>query len=82
MICSLIIKVIHLYRRAISPFLPPRCRFDPTCSRYAIHALEHHGFRKGSWLILKRLFRCHPFGGWGFDPVPDHRVRTDQPKHN
>lgn len=74
MISSFIVKLILFYRWVISPFLAPRCRFEPTCSRYAIHALEHYGLAKGLQLIGKRLLRCHPFtklgGDWGFDPVP------------
>jgi putative membrane protein insertion efficiency factor len=70
MIKRFLVLALHGYRRLISPFLPPRCRFDPTCSRYAIHAIEHHGLRRGGWMALKRLFRCHPLGGWGYDPVP------------
>jgi putative membrane protein insertion efficiency factor len=70
MITRLVVFLIHAYRRLVSPFLPPRCRFDPTCSRYAIHAIEHHGLQRGGWMALKRLFRCHPFGTeWGYDPV-------------
>jgi len=73
-IARLVVLSLHGYRRLISPFLPPRCRFDPTCSRYAIHAIEHHGLRKGTWMALKRLFRCHPLAkDWGYDPVP-HKV--------
>ena len=62
------------YRFLISPFLPPACRFHPSCSRYALEALRVHGPFKGSWLALRRLARCHPFtvlgGGSGCDPVP------------
>lgn len=72
-ITRLVILSLHGYRRLVSPFLPPRCRFDPTCSRYAIHAIEHHGLRRGGGMAIKRLFRCHPLGGeWGYDPVPGH----------
>ncbi len=62
------------YRRAISPFLPPACRFEPSCSAYALEALKMHGPVAGLWLTLKRLARCHPVtwlgGSSGFDPVP------------
>ena len=54
----------------ISPFTPPSCRFTPTCSQYALEALRKHGLLKGSWLTLRRLSRCHPWGGSGYDPVP------------
>lgn len=65
---------IHLYRYCLSPLLPRSCRFQPTCSAYALEALARHGVLKGTWLILRRLSRCHPItwlgGGSGFDPVP------------
>ena len=58
------------YRRFISPALPAACRFTPTCSAYAEEALKRYGAARGSWLALRRLLRCHPFGGHGYDPVP------------
>lgn len=61
---------IHFYRRCISPMLGPSCRFSPTCSAYALEALQKHGPLKGLWLTIKRLSRCHPWGGSGYDPVP------------
>ena len=65
---------IRIYRLALSPFLPRSCRFHPSCSVYALEALETHGPVKGLWLALKRLSRCHPIaflgGSSGFDPVP------------
>jgi uncharacterized protein len=66
----LLMTVIRFYRRAISPFTPPACRFTPTCSAYAEEAIRVHGAGKGSWLAVRRLARCHPFGSSGFDPVP------------
>ncbi len=81
MITRLVVLSLHGYRRLISPFLPPRCRFDPTCSRYAIHAIGHHGLRRGGWMAIKRLFRCHPLGtDWGFDPVPHEAPGNRQTK--
>ncbi len=65
-----IIGLIVLYRRVISPFIPARCRFLPTCSAYGIEALKVHGFLTGSKLLLKRMGRCHPWGDSGHDPVP------------
>lgn len=69
-----LIAPIRFYRRFISPLLPPACRYEPTCSRYAIQAIEIHGPVKGFWLALKRILRCHPIhwlgGSEGFDPVP------------
>ena len=61
------------YRRIISPWLGPRCRFYPSCSAYAIEALQTHGTLHGMWLTLKRLGRCHPFHAGGVDPVPPAR---------
>lgn len=72
MIKRIVVLTIYGYRRLVSPLLPPRCRFDPTCSRYAIHAIEHHGLRRGGLMAIKRIFRCHPLGDWGYDPVPDN----------
>lgn len=64
---------IRLYQRCISPFLPPTCRFRPTCSQYALEALLAHGLLRGSWLALRRIARCHPFAAGGWDPVPPPR---------
>lgn len=61
---------VMFYRMSISPLLPPSCRFTPTCSEYAIEALRRHGPFKGLWLTAKRISRCHPWGGSGYDPVP------------
>ena len=64
------IGLIRLYQWIISPMLGPKCRFTPTCSTYALQAIEKYGPFKGLWLALKRISRCHPFGGSGYDPVP------------
>ncbi|WP_207511477.1 membrane protein insertion efficiency factor YidD [Longitalea luteola] len=64
------IALIKLYQWIISPILGPKCRFTPTCSQYAVIALKKHGVFKGLWLTVKRLCRCHPWGGHGYDPVP------------
>ena len=66
----LLLLPIHFYRHCISPFTPPSCRFTPTCSAYAIEALRKHGPLKGLYLTFRRLLRCHPWGGSGYDPVP------------
>lgn len=63
--------LIYFYRYTISPWIRPRCRFLPTCSEYALDALKHYGPYKGILLAIKRLCRCHPWGGHGFDPVKD-----------
>lgn len=64
------ILLVRFYQICISPLKPPSCRFTPTCSQYAIEALKKYGPLKGSYLAVKRLLRCHPFGGSGYDPVP------------
>jgi putative membrane protein insertion efficiency factor len=61
--------LIRLYQVAASPF-PSPCRFSPSCSAYALDALDRHGALRGGWLALRRIARCHPFGGSGYDPVP------------
>lgn len=66
-----LLTVIRFYRRSISPALPASCRFVPTCSAYAEEAVQRYGAGRGGWLALRRILRCHPFGGSGYDPVPD-----------
>lgn len=61
---------VRVYRKYISPLKPPTCRFYPTCSAYALEAIERHGALKGSWLAAKRIAKCHPFHPGGIDPVP------------
>ena len=68
---------VWIYRKVISPMKPPTCRFDPTCSSYALEALKVHGALLGSWLTAKRLCRCHPFCEPGHDPVPPRRGSGD-----
>lgn len=65
-----LIFLIKFYRKYISPLKPPCCRFYPTCSEYAIEALEKYGALKGSYMSIKRILRCHPFNPGGYDPVP------------
>jgi len=66
----LLAAVIRGYQAAISPLLPPSCRFHPSCSQYALEAVTRHGALRGSWLAARRLARCHPFHPGGYDPVP------------
>ena len=66
---------VHAYRLFLSPWMGHGCRYQPTCSAYALEALERHGAVCGSWLALTRILRCHPWGGHGFDPVPPARGR-------
>jgi putative membrane protein insertion efficiency factor len=65
-----LLTVLGFYRAAISPVLAPACRYSPSCSAYAVEAVELYGARRGSWLALRRLLRCHPFHAGGHDPVP------------
>lgn len=65
-----LIGLIKIYQYSVSPLLGPACRFEPSCSAYGIEALKRHGFWKGSLLTIKRIARCHPWGGSGHDPVP------------
>lgn len=69
---------IRVYRKYISPIKPATCRFYPTCSAYALEAIEIHGPLKGSWLAAKRIARCHPFNLGGLDPVPPLQDREDK----
>lgn len=64
------LALIRFYQVAISPLKPPSCRFTPTCSQYAIEAIKKHGPFKGLYLAIRRILRCHPWGGSGYDPVP------------
>lgn len=75
---TLISLPIHFYRHAISPLFPASCRYTPTCSRYALEALRIHGPVKGLWLAMKRIGRCNPWGGFGYDPVPPRGKITDK----
>lgn len=68
-----LVGAIRLYQTLLSPLFRGACRFEPSCSRYGIKAITTHGSLRGTWLTLRRLARCHPFGGSGFDPVPPAR---------
>ncbi len=67
---AILILPIRFYQKCISPLTPPSCRFVPTCSQYAIEAIKKYGPIKGAFLAIKRILRCHPWGGSGYDPVP------------
>ena len=68
---AVLIALIRAYQWAISPWLGPRCRFDPTCSAYAVEAIQRFGPLRGGWLAARRILRCHPWGTPGYDPVPE-----------
>jgi putative membrane protein insertion efficiency factor len=76
---ALAIGLIRLYQWCLAPLLPRSCRFAPSCSEYAAEAVARHGVLIGCWLALRRLLRCHPWGGYGYDPVPDAIGRS--PRH-
>ena len=68
--------LVRGYQLLVSPVLPGSCRYTPSCSAYAAEAIARHGAARGGWLALRRIVRCHPFGGWGYDPVPDPRTHA------
>ena len=70
LLSAILLLPIRFYKACISPMLPPSCRYVPTCSQYAIDAIQIHGPLKGLWLTVKRILSCHPWGGSGYDPVP------------
>jgi len=75
LVSRVLIGALRLYKKFISPLLPPRCRFAPTCSEYAMEAIETHGALLGSYYAVRRLLKCHPFHPGGYDPVPPPRPR-------
>lgn len=70
---AVVLRALVRVYRAVRAGKLPCCRYEPTCSAYALEALEHHGATRGSWLCLRRVARCNPWGGFGFDPVPESR---------
>ena len=66
----LLLALIGFYQRRISPLLGPHCRYTPTCSQYAVEAIERYGAARGGWMAFRRILRCHPFHPGGYDPVP------------
>ena len=78
----LLILLVKMYRFLLSPFIGQHCRFHPTCSVYAIEALERYGAIKGSWLALRRLLRCHPWHPGGYDPLPNKPIKQPTSRDN
>jgi hypothetical protein len=78
-VANVLIGLVRLYQWGISPWLGPRCRFEPTCSSYAIAAIRRFGPARGGLLALRRLSRCHPWGASGYDPVPEDLARDKEP---
>ena len=78
---TLLIRLIKIYKKTLSLFIGNSCRFYPTCSSYAIEAIEEHGSLKGSWLMTKRIARCHPLNPGGIDPVPKKITNQDSCDH-
>ncbi|AXT63120.1 membrane protein insertion efficiency factor YidD [Aquimarina sp. AD10] len=76
------VLLVKLYQNLISPLTPATCRYQPTCSHYTIEALQKHGLLKGGILATKRIFSCHPWGGKGYDPVPDINDKTVKKQGN
>lgn len=79
MIAQLLMWLIRVYQRLISPLIGPVCRFEPSCSRYGHECLRRHGAAKGSYLTVRRILRCHPFNPGGYDPVPEGADRRPPP---
>ena len=79
MLRTMVLAMIRFYRTAISPLTPSSCRYIPTCSRYAMEAIEQHGLGKGGWLSFRRFLRCHPWGGHGVDLVPPANSQPSRP---
>jgi len=75
-LANFFVLFIRFYQVAISPWLPSSCRYTPSCSAYGIEALKKHGFFRGGWLTMKRIARCNPWGGSGYDPVPENHHKS------
>ena len=77
----ILLWLIRGYQLILSPVIGANCRHEPTCSRYSFQAIERFGAIKGVWLTLKRVGKCHPWGTWGYDPVPDKQGRSEKETH-
>ena len=78
MLSRILIGTVKIYQRFLSPLIGKNCRFIPTCSEYMIEAIRIHGPMKGTWLGIRRIARCNPFGGWGYDPVPQKKEKSQK----
>ena len=74
---KIFIGLIRFYQYAISPYIPPHCRYTPTCSTYAVEAIEQLGILRGGWMALRRIGRCHPWHEGGYDPLPKDTHKTE-----
>ncbi len=74
LVARVAVRLIAAYQRFISPLFAARCRFHPTCSAYAVGAIEQHGAGRGMWLAMRRIARCHPWNAGGIDPVPERKI--------
>ncbi|WP_424183637.1 membrane protein insertion efficiency factor YidD [Actinokineospora sp. G85] len=81
-VARVLLLPVHAYRKWISPYLPPSCRFYPSCSTYAVEAITAHGALRGAWLAGRRLLRCGPWHPGGLDPVPPRTTKTDPGKNS
>lgn len=79
-LAAVMIGVVRVYQWTLSPLFPGSCRYSPTCSAYAVEAVTRHGPVRGAWLTLRRLGRCHPLGGSGWDPVPEPAAPSLDPR--
>jgi putative membrane protein insertion efficiency factor len=77
----ILVGFVRFYQLFLSPLLGSNCRYQPTCSHYAIEAMRVHGGLKGGWLAIRRIIRCHPWGGFGYDPIPDVKTKQRNSKH-
>ncbi len=77
-----LLGLVWLYRKGLSPLLGANCRFEPSCSTYAEEALREYGGFRGGWLTLRRIARCHPWGGSGYDPVPSREAHDERDRQN
>lgn len=81
-IAEIFVLLVRFYQYVISPVLPSSCRYTPSCSAYGVEALRKHGALRGGWLTIKRIARCNPWGGHGYDPVPEPKKKNKHEKNS